>query len=199
MALLGLNPVFVDVDAKTFNIDIAQIEQKITSRTVAIVPVHLYGQCADMAMVEDAVSVARGGTTPDDEFAAARPTQREVVNNDMNLTRRERNFAAAQRRQINGVAVRRIRHRFAKRAGTRIAAIVDTQACGLPISRGCDASIVSLQIGERRCAERRIPARDIIDRVRPLVPLRHDGMCANRAACSDASGELFQTQCAANR
>lgn len=48
IALLRLNPVFVDVDEDTFNIDINQIENKITRRTKAIVPVHLYGQCADM-------------------------------------------------------------------------------------------------------------------------------------------------------
>ena len=48
IALLGLFPVFVDVDEKTFNIDVSQIESKITERTKAIVPVHLYGQCADM-------------------------------------------------------------------------------------------------------------------------------------------------------
>jgi UDP-2-acetamido-2-deoxy-ribo-hexuluronate aminotransferase len=48
IALLGLIPVFIDVDANTFNIDVDQIESKITSRTKAIVPVHLYGQCADM-------------------------------------------------------------------------------------------------------------------------------------------------------
>jgi UDP-2-acetamido-2-deoxy-ribo-hexuluronate aminotransferase len=48
IALLGLTPVFTDVDKKTFNIDVAQIEAKITSKTVGIVPVHLYGQCADM-------------------------------------------------------------------------------------------------------------------------------------------------------
>lgn len=48
IALLGLKPVFVDVDEDTFNIRVADIEGKITSRTVAIVPVHLYGQCADM-------------------------------------------------------------------------------------------------------------------------------------------------------
>ncbi len=48
IALLGLTPVFIDVDQKTFNIEVAQIEAKITSKTVAIVPVHLYGQCADM-------------------------------------------------------------------------------------------------------------------------------------------------------
>lgn len=48
IALLGLTPVFIDVDANTFNIDPSQIVSKITSKTKAIVPVHLYGQCADM-------------------------------------------------------------------------------------------------------------------------------------------------------
>jgi len=48
IALLGLTPVFIDVDEKSFNIDVTQIESKITSKTVGIVPVHLYGQCADM-------------------------------------------------------------------------------------------------------------------------------------------------------
>src|SRR6478609_792682 len=48
IALLGFSPVFVDVDEKTFNIDVNQIEGKITRKTKAIVPVHLYGQCADM-------------------------------------------------------------------------------------------------------------------------------------------------------
>jgi len=48
IALLGLTPVFVEVDEKTFNIDVHLIESKITHKTFAIVPVHLYGQCADM-------------------------------------------------------------------------------------------------------------------------------------------------------
>jgi UDP-2-acetamido-2-deoxy-ribo-hexuluronate aminotransferase len=51
MALLGLNPVFVDVHDDTFNINENLIEEKITSRTVAIVPVHLYGQCANMEQI----------------------------------------------------------------------------------------------------------------------------------------------------
>lgn len=46
--LLGLRPVFVDVDAATFNIDVTQIENVITAKTKAIVPVHLFGQCANM-------------------------------------------------------------------------------------------------------------------------------------------------------
>jgi UDP-2-acetamido-2-deoxy-ribo-hexuluronate aminotransferase len=51
IALLGLTPVFIDVDARTFNIDVNQIESKITKKTKAIVPVHLYGQCADMEAI----------------------------------------------------------------------------------------------------------------------------------------------------
>jgi dTDP-4-amino-4,6-dideoxygalactose transaminase len=55
IALLKLKPVFIDVDENTFNIDINQIENKITRMTKAIVPVHLYGQCADM---EEILSIA---------------------------------------------------------------------------------------------------------------------------------------------
>lgn len=46
--LLGLRPVLVPVDQATFNIDVEAVEAAITSKTKAIVPVHLYGQCADM-------------------------------------------------------------------------------------------------------------------------------------------------------
>lgn len=48
IALLGLKPVFVDVDPDTFCIDVDKIEAAITSKTKAIVPVHLYGQAARM-------------------------------------------------------------------------------------------------------------------------------------------------------
>ena len=48
IALLGLTPVFVEVDPQTFCIDAAAIEAAITPRTKAIVPVHLYGQAADL-------------------------------------------------------------------------------------------------------------------------------------------------------
>ena len=51
IALLGLKPVLVDVDENTFNIDINQIEAKISRKTKVIVPVHLYGQCADMEAI----------------------------------------------------------------------------------------------------------------------------------------------------
>ena len=48
IALLGLKPVLVDVVPNTFEIDIQAIEKAITPKTKAIVPVHLFGQCADM-------------------------------------------------------------------------------------------------------------------------------------------------------
>ena len=48
IALLGLTPVFVDVLPDTFCIDPSKIEEAITDKTKVIVPVHLYGQCADM-------------------------------------------------------------------------------------------------------------------------------------------------------
>lgn len=48
MALLGLKPVFVEVDSKTFCIEVEAIRSAITDKTKAIVPVHLYGQAADM-------------------------------------------------------------------------------------------------------------------------------------------------------
>ncbi len=56
---LGATPVFVDIDPLTFNLDIAQIGDKIGDRTKAIQPVHLYGQCADMAGLRE-ISERRG-------------------------------------------------------------------------------------------------------------------------------------------
>lgn len=56
IALLKLTPVFVDSDPDTFNMDVTKIEAAISPRTKAIVPVHLYGQCADM---EPILAIAR--------------------------------------------------------------------------------------------------------------------------------------------
>lgn len=51
IALLQLTPVLVDVEPDTFNIDITAIEKAITPKTKAIVPVHLFGQCANMDVI----------------------------------------------------------------------------------------------------------------------------------------------------
>ncbi len=51
IALLGLTPVLVDVEWDTFNIDPSKIEEAITPRSKAIVPVHLFGQCANMGRI----------------------------------------------------------------------------------------------------------------------------------------------------
>jgi dTDP-4-amino-4,6-dideoxygalactose transaminase len=53
IALLQLTPVLVDVDPETFNIDPVAIEKAITPKTKAIVPVHLFGQCANMDAIMD--------------------------------------------------------------------------------------------------------------------------------------------------
>lgn len=50
---LGARPVFVDVDPQTFNLDIEEVEKQITSRTKAIVPVHLFGQMVNMSALRD--------------------------------------------------------------------------------------------------------------------------------------------------
>ena len=51
IALLKLTPVLVDVDPKTFNIDLEALKKAITPKTKAIVPVHLFGQCANMEAI----------------------------------------------------------------------------------------------------------------------------------------------------
>jgi dTDP-4-amino-4,6-dideoxygalactose transaminase len=73
---VGARPVFVDVSPKTYNLDVSLIKEKMTSKTKAIVPVHLYGQPADMdpimemarehdiAVIEDACQ-AHGATYKD--------------------------------------------------------------------------------------------------------------------------------------
>ena len=53
IGIVGAKPVFVDINADTFNIDPAKIENAITPKTKAIIPVHLYGQPADMDVILD--------------------------------------------------------------------------------------------------------------------------------------------------
>ena len=53
IGLLGLIPVMVDVDARTFNVALENIKQALTSKTKAIIPVHLFGQSCDMEAILD--------------------------------------------------------------------------------------------------------------------------------------------------
>lgn len=59
VALLGAKPVYVDIDPRTYNLDPKLLEAAITPRTKAIVPVSLYGQCADMDAI-NAIAVKHG-------------------------------------------------------------------------------------------------------------------------------------------
>lgn len=56
VALLGMIPVIVDVDPETFTIDAKKLENAITPKTKAIIPVHLFGQCANM---EEIIAIAK--------------------------------------------------------------------------------------------------------------------------------------------
>lgn len=56
---LNAKPVFVDIQRDSFNLDPAQLERAITTRTKAIIPVHLFGQCADMVTINQ-IARARG-------------------------------------------------------------------------------------------------------------------------------------------
>ena len=67
IGLLGATPVYVDIDPATFNLDPAKLEAAITPRTRAIIPVHLYGQPADMDPI---MAVARQRGIPVIEDAA---------------------------------------------------------------------------------------------------------------------------------
>ena len=53
IALLGATPVFVDVCEDSFNMDVNVLEKAVTPKTKALIPVHLYGQCADMEPILD--------------------------------------------------------------------------------------------------------------------------------------------------
>ena len=56
---LGARPVFVDIDAETFNLNVDQVSAKITPRTKVIMPVHLFGRCAEMETLGE-TAAARG-------------------------------------------------------------------------------------------------------------------------------------------
>lgn len=69
IALLGARPVYVDIDARTFNIDPSLVKAAITKKTKAIMPVHLYGQPADMDPIME-VARSHGLTVIEDTAQA---------------------------------------------------------------------------------------------------------------------------------
>ena len=81
VALLGAKPVYVDIDPRTYTLDPARLEVAITPRTRAIIPVSLYGQCADMDAI-NAIAGKHGLTVIEDAaqtWAAATRAARAAI------------------------------------------------------------------------------------------------------------------------
>lgn len=81
---LGARPVFVDIDPRTYNMDASRVAAAITSRTKAIMPVHLYGQCAEMKPLLD-LSERHGIPIVEDAAQAIGATDRDRRAGSMGL------------------------------------------------------------------------------------------------------------------
>ncbi len=82
---LGAKPVFVDIRPDTFNLDPALLERALTSKTKAIIPVHLFGQCADMDAINQIAKRRKIGVIEDacQAIGAARDGKRAGVLGDL--------------------------------------------------------------------------------------------------------------------
>lgn len=74
---LGAKPVFVDVRPETFNLNPMQIERAVTARTKAIIPIHLFGQCAEMEAINE-IAKRRGLAVVEDACQAIGAARRGV-------------------------------------------------------------------------------------------------------------------------
>lgn len=81
ISAVGATPVFVDINPRTFNIDPTLIEEKITKKTKAILPVHLYGQAADMDSIKELAGEYKLKILEDVAQAFGGGAQREKIRN----------------------------------------------------------------------------------------------------------------------
>ena len=109
----GAKPVFVDIDPITYNLDPFQVESKITPRTRAILPVHLFGQCADMeclwniaerhdlAIIEDAAQ-SLGAEYQGKRGQSRRHGLSQFLSNQKPRRLRRRRYGGDQRSRLGG-------------------------------------------------------------------------------------------------